>query len=194
VVEIMHREGERDALVAYERAVMEESYYGAETGTAERIPDYIPGWDTVPHDAGAAPASGRFVENVRGPAETGAGGPARGAIAGNREATGSGDATWRALADTPRDFNEPDAVAASKLAEQLPEPASTRPDKRLQAAEKAEADAKAAYDAAAEYLPQDLRMDVEQQIRLLEQENLDTAEVVRRGAACLAAGVVGGAT
>jgi hypothetical protein len=37
-------------------------------------------------------------------------------------------------------------------------------------------------------------MDVEQQIRLLEQENLDTAEVVRRGAACLAAGVVGGAT
>lgn len=197
-IEIMHREGERDPLAAYERAVMEESYNGAEIGKNERIPDHIPGWDTVSHDAGAAPAPGGPVETIRGPEATGTRQGPRGPGAGNRRAPGpAGEGstadTWRRLADTPRDFNEPDVIAASKRADALPEPASTLPDKRLAAAQKADADAQALYDAQAEYLPADLKGKVEQDLRLLEQETLDTAEVVRRGAACLASAVVGAA-
>lgn len=191
VVQIMEREGEGDALKAYERAVMEIDLGGTEAGEVERVADHLPGWD-LPDVASPAPAPGGTVARLGEPPRGRDGGPARGAGLGDRAANEPGDA-WRRLADTPRDFNEPDVVAASKAAEALPEPASVEPSKRLQAAQKAEAEAQAAYDAAAEYLPPDLRERIDGQLKALDQEAADTAEVVRRGAACLAAGVVGGA-
>lgn len=197
-IEIMQREGERDPLAAYERAVMEGTHDGAQANKNERLQDHISGWDQVSHDAGAAQPPGGPVETIRGPAGPGAGEGPRGAGGGNRGAAETGrqggtEDTWRRLADTPRDFNEPDVIAASKRADALPEPASVQPDKRLAAAQKADADSAIMYEAQAEYLPADLKSKLEQDLRLLEQDGIDTAEVVRRGAACLAAGVVAGA-
>jgi hypothetical protein len=184
VLEIMRREGESDPLNAYERALMEEGHDASEAGQHQRTPDHIPGWDTVSHDAGPAPDRGGELPRRGQPDE---GGPARAAGGGDRAAAERD--TWSRLADTPRDFNEPDVVAASKRAEALPEPESLQPSKRLAAAQKAEAEAQAAYEAAIDYLPADLRNTVEQELRRIDQDALDTSEVLRRGAACLAAGV-----
>ncbi len=196
VIEIMQKEGERDPLVAYERAIMEETHYGAEEGKHERIQDHIPGWDVpreqVPGEPGATPAAGRPVEGVGRPGEPQAGRSPRTAGGADRGAP-TPDQSWRALADSPRDFNEPDVVAASKAAEALPEPASLRPDKRLAAAQKAEQDSAEMFAQNEAYLPADLRDRVAQELRVLEQDGVDTTEVIRRGAACLAAGAIGAA-
>ncbi|MCC6172076.1 MAG: hypothetical protein IT481_08610 [Gammaproteobacteria bacterium] len=91
VLEIMSKERIADPLEAYERAVMEESFRGAETGRAQRVADTIPGWD-VPDDAGAAPRPGGAAGAVERPADAGAGSASPAAGGGNREAPAGADA------------------------------------------------------------------------------------------------------
>lgn len=217
VLEMMQREGERDPLQAYERAVMEETHYGAETGQHERIPNTIPGWD-VPHDAGAAPGAGRAAAPGR---EARVGETARDAGLGDRQAAandaaglspdrrgggttgsppvgptrssgppaGGNIADWEALAKRPHEYDQPEILEASKAADKREQPASTFGDKRLAAAEKAAADADVMFKDAAAYLPEDLRTSVDDALRILAQEGEDVGAVVRQGAACLAAAV-----
>jgi hypothetical protein len=80
VLQIMEKEGEGDPLLAWERAVMEETERGAETGKHERIAEELPGWD-VPDDAGATPGASR---NVEGSGERGTSAAARAPGAGDR--------------------------------------------------------------------------------------------------------------
>jgi hypothetical protein len=119
VVEMLEREGETDAISAYERAVMEEIYYGAEAGEHERIPDVLPGWD-VPDDAGAAPPPGGAPARGGQPL---AGAAVRDAGGGDREAPGArGRADFTGLTQAARPEDAADA-AASRAAEKAPEPA-----------------------------------------------------------------------
>lgn len=83
-IEIMDKERVADPLEAYERAVMEETQHGAETGKNERLAEEIPGWD-VPDDAGAAHEPGRAAAEG-GPA--GAREAARQPGEGDRQAPG----------------------------------------------------------------------------------------------------------
>lgn len=82
-------------------------------------------------------------------------------------------------------------IAASERAAAMPEPASLapEPDKRVTAAERAAADAEAVYNAAAPYLPEDIKAIVERNLLELEREGQDSAHVLQNGAACLAAAV-----
>lgn len=186
VVEIMEREGERDPLAAYERAVMEETHYGAETGQHQRIADEIPGWD-LPDDAAAASRPGGAVA---GAGERGAGAAARQSGNGDRAAAAEERLKdWQRLAERASEADDPDVLARSRAAEKLQEPASADPNKRQQAAENAAAIADQQYKDAEAYLPADLRERVEAELKALEQDAGDANEVIRRGAACLAAAV-----
>lgn len=97
------------------------------------------------------------------------------------------DAAWHDLASRPEDFDEPEAVEASQAAAKLPEPASVSPEPnaRIQAAEKAAAEAEAEYRLNEAYLPEDLRQAVEDRIAAIDAEAKDRTEILQRGAACL---------
>jgi hypothetical protein len=59
MLQIMEKEGVRDAGEAYERAIMEAEHHGAETGELEFESKDIPGWDVeFPYERGAAPPGG----------------------------------------------------------------------------------------------------------------------------------------
>jgi hypothetical protein len=66
-VEIVHREGERDVLAAYERAIMEDEERYHAIAAARDTADAHPGRD-VPFDAGAAPGGSGADPISSGPA------------------------------------------------------------------------------------------------------------------------------
>lgn len=101
------------------------------------------------------------------------------------------DQSWRELSQRRPEFDEPAAVEASQAAAKLPQPESLSPEpsKRVQAAEKAAAEAEADYKANADYIPDEIKAKVEHELKALEAEGADRAEVIKRGAACLAAAV-----
>lgn len=91
-------------------------------------------------------------------------------------------AAWRELAGRPQDDEVPPPAG--------PEPSAIAPEatERVQAAERAAAEAEAEYQAHAPYLPEDLKQRVDDDVKALDQEAADRADVLRRGAACLVAG------
>lgn len=105
------------------------------------------------------------------------------------------EARWRALAETPEDFNEPAALDAARAADELPAPASLKREvsERVAAAERAAAEVEAEYKANEAYLPDDLKERVERELKALEVEAGDRAHVIEQGAACLAAAAGGAA-
>lgn len=64
-IEIMRREGERDPIAAYERAVMEDTERVNDSEAGVRIKTEISGWD-VPDDARAASGAGRAAAGRQG--------------------------------------------------------------------------------------------------------------------------------
>lgn len=105
------------------------------------------------------------------------------------------DADWRSLAESRREIDDPDLLEASQAALKSPEPASVseKPNERIQAAEAAEAQALAEYKDAEPYLPEELKSRVERDLAALDADLADRAEVIRRGAACLASVAAGAA-
>jgi hypothetical protein len=99
------------------------------------------------------------------------------------------DAAWRDLAQRHPEFDEPAIADASKAAEAQPSPASISPEPsaRVAAAEKQLAEAEAFYKANEEYVPQEIRDKLDHELAKLDVEASDRAEVIQRGAACLAA-------
>lgn len=181
-----------EPLEAYELAVMAGPPTSPVVATLDDLPprakeDLLRGAIAALHDGqpvsaweqmtAAAKTDPRIAESMRDASQ---GGPADPAAA---------DADWHALANRPRDFDEPDALAASQAAEKLPEPASMAPEpnKRIQAAEAAAAAAEAEYKAHEPYLPEDLRARVEADLAKIDIEAADRAHVLEKGAACLTA-------
>lgn len=195
VVQIIQREGEKDVLAAYERAIMEdaERYEGLANERSKHAETaHIPGWDAP--ESGAASRAGEpgaIERRQAGLPGEGAGG----ADGGQPRAAGAGDrapaqaqldraAAWRGISRVTPDFDAPDIVAASNAAAKV-EPPKTKLDDRVTAAEKAEAYAKALYDMLAHRLPDDERVRLEETIASLEQMKADRDVVTQRGAACL---------
>jgi hypothetical protein len=190
-LEIMDKEGVTDPLDAYERAVMEETQHGAEAGEHERIAETIPGWDVDP-DAGTAPGAGGAAAAG---GERPAGDAARDAGAGDRAAgqpadtAARGVADFQKFADGKRAIDDPDAVAESKAADKTVDPASTEPAKAVSAAQ---AEAAKADQLLADILPSlsDAERKVFEKALGDLKDNAEAREqIVRDGAACLAAAV-----
>lgn len=101
------------------------------------------------------------------------------------------DATWHELADRKPDFDEPAVVEASRAADAMPAPEllAAKPSARVAAAEKALADAEAQYKANEAYIPDEIKQKLDHELAKLDVEASDRAEVIQRGAACLAAAV-----
>ena len=179
VLEIMNKEHVSDPLIAYEQAVMEESHYGQEVGQGGRTEQHIPGWD-VPDDAGAAHGGRRSA------AADGADGSSSAA-----RQSGAGDraADWRALADSRRAVDDPDAIAESKEAAATPEPASIDPDKTVSAAEAAAKQADDLWKEIEPTLSEHERDQFNEVLQNLDREKVDRENIIREGAACLAAAV-----
>lgn len=182
VVEIMDREGVRDPLAAYERAVLEEDRNAVERGRAPAA-EPIPGWD-VPDDAGAAsrPGAGaRAVAPGARPASPAAGGDAARARAVDLDA-------WRRLG---AERAGPDAVAdaaASRAAQDEPEPASTQaPARAVSAAEQEAAKAEAALEDLG--LTQGERKRIQESLAEIAADRDARESIIRDGAACLMAAI-----
>lgn len=101
----------------------------------------------------------------------------------------SPEQAFRELAATRRPHEEPEARAASEAAEKLPEPEALDPKSSRAAAEKAAQEAEEQYKAAAQYLTAEERDKFDAPIRELEAENAAWQNVVKQGAACLAAAI-----
>ncbi|NWG23701.1 MAG: hypothetical protein HXY30_04645, partial [Pseudorhodoplanes sp.] len=91
------------------------------------------------------------------------------------------DSAWRDLAGRPQDADEPLPPGPG------PEPAAIAPEatERVQAAERAAAEAEAEYRAHEAYLPEDLKQRVDDELKAIDTEATDRAEILNRGAACL---------
>lgn len=94
---------------------------------------------------------------------------------------------WYSLAGSRNPFEEPEILASSQRADAVPEPKSLSDNERVAAAERAAAEAEELYKANEPYLPEDLKAKVDADVHALEREAADRAEVLQRGAACLAA-------
>jgi hypothetical protein len=189
-LEIMLREGmAHDPLGAYERAVMEANYYGAEAGQFEPRTEKIPGWDAVLDDGAAAP--GRGGEAAPGQEAGGAragetprpgGDPDRG-----RSAPARGVADFKKFADVERPVTDPALSVESRLADETREPASTDAAKAPSAAEAAAADADKLLADMLPTLSEDERKIFEDKLSELEHDKAAREQMIREGAACLAA-------
>lgn len=98
---------------------------------------------------------------------------------------------WHELAQRKPDFDEPAIADASKAADAAPEPPSLarEPSARVAAAEKSLAEAEAVYKANEDYVPDEVKAKLDHELAKLDVEASDRAEVIKRGAACLAAAV-----
>lgn len=67
------------------------------------------------------------------------------------------------------------------------------PSKRLSAALESEAQSGEIYKAMEPYLPEEYRTKIGNELAILEQQGKDAEQVLRQGAACLAAAGVGAA-
>lgn len=202
VLEIMQKEGERDPLVAYERAIMEETYYGAETGRNERIPEHIPGWD-VPAEPGAAPQAGGPAQGLRvaggegpgaAPRATGAGdrgAPERPAGAEGTAAGRPGGADWDALAKAKRPDDEDLAIAARLADKDTPPDSTDAPAKAVSAAQKAAQDADALLADLLPKLTAEEKAIFMEALERNERSRAEQEQIVRDGAACLSGALIG---
>jgi hypothetical protein len=97
-------------------------------------------------------------------------------------------ADWGRIADARRPDDE-DLVEASKQAEKIPEPASIDPEKAPSAAEAAAREAEALLADLLPRLTDDERRTFEDALNQLDQDKAAQEQIVRDGAACLAAAV-----
>lgn len=190
-VEIVHREGVSDVLDAYERAIMEdEERYNAIADARRSNPAVadIPGFD----DAGAAPGDGgrdRGLGGQAGRSDQGGSGPndSQPSSHGARAAAAATDPRWRELADVRPSYDDPQAIAESRAADEVPEPGSLVPETALTAAEKAAADAEEIWRQVEPNLTEEERNTVNEALKQLNQDKTARAQIIADGAACLAA-------
>lgn len=195
VVEIVQKEGERDVLAAFERAIMEDAErYEGRANARQENPELadIPGWDApdaraAPRDGEAGVGEGRDTgQSVQGtgPAD---GGQSRITGNGDRAAVGNAldrDAAWRTLAHRTPDFDDPNLIAASNEAASV-RPPPTKLDDRVAASEKADAFAKKMYDMFAERLQPEDRQRLDDLLKKIDDDHEAREIAIVRGGSCL---------
>lgn len=195
VVEIVRREGERDVLAAYERAIMEDAErYEGLSRERQNHPETaaIPGWDRP--EPGAASRAGEADQGQRGQAGL-SGEGARGEDGGQPRGVGAGDRSpvqtqlarddaWRRLSHADPEFDDPVVIAASNSASETKPPPS-KLDERVTAAQKAEAYAKQMYDMFADRLPEGDRHRLDDLIKTIDSDHEAHEVAISRGGACL---------
>jgi hypothetical protein len=95
------------------------------------------------------------------------------------------------LTERPSELDDAAALERSQRADSLPQPPSVNaePSARRAAAEGALAEAEADYKANEPYLPEEVKVQLERNLKTLDIETADREHVLSRGAACLAAAV-----
>jgi hypothetical protein len=194
-VEIVHREGVSDVMVAYERAIMEDAERYDATAHGRRSSaetEHLPGWDAA--DRGAAPRDGEGSAGERGQAGRPDQGPSAangaqspGTRRGNRSSPAivAADPRWRQLADATPDYNEPDILAESEQAAHTPEPASVNTQKSLSAIEKAAKDAEEVWRQLEPTLTEGERRAVNDIFASQQVDKATRDQIIVDGAACL---------
>lgn len=109
---------------------------------------------------------------------------------GERAALAAQDPRWHELADTRPAYDDPQAVAESRAADELPEPGSLVPEKSLTALEQAAADAEEVWRRIAPTLPEEVRARAEEALAGLKDDAEARSRIIEDGAACLAAAVM----
>jgi len=184
-VEIVHREGESDVLVAYERAIMEDSERYESIANARDAADQHPARD-VPFDGRTAPGRGGddFVDGGAAGRAGPGGSDADGAQSPRDGAADIGaiERSWRDLSTRTDDVS---LLEASRAADQLPDPVPSRLDERVTAAEKADAFAKQMYDMFADRLPEAERQRLDDLIKSLDEDMAVRKDAIERSGACL---------
>jgi hypothetical protein len=106
---------------------------------------------------------------------------------GQRSAAATADPRWRELADAPAAHDEPDAIAESKAADHVEEPASVVPEKSMTAAEQAAADAEEIWRRVEPSLSEDERRVVSDALDRIKTDKTARDQIINDGAACLMA-------
>lgn len=204
VVEIIQKEGGTDVLAAYERPIMEDAArYEGLADERQNHPETaaLPGWDRP--DAGAAsqpgaanpaergqtglPAAGEGGANGAQPRSAGNGNraPLRRALTPAEKA-----AAFRDLADATPEYNEPAVIEESRWADTLPEPASVDPAKAPAAAQAAVKEAEQIWRDLEPTLSERERLAFNDVLDQMDRDSIAAAQIVKDGAACLAAAVI----
>ena len=184
VLEIMTREDERDPINALERAVMEEDLRETEAGKLEPHADQIPGWDVADERGGAPGEGGTGADRDVGQGQGDRGGSRPG---GAPDRSSQRGADWQSLKRKPQADEE--LAQASRDADQAPAPADT-PEKAVSAAQAAAAEAEKLLDDILPKLSDDERESFEEALANLKNDTSAREQIVRDGAACLAAASV----
>jgi uncharacterized membrane protein YgcG len=189
VIEMMTREGVRDPLIAYERAIMEEHYAGAESGEAKPQETGIPGWDRDDENGGGTSGNGGAAPPAAGFGEgPGAGGGLRGAGQNDRQAQraiAAGRPDWQSLRQ--RASEDPEITEAANEAAKTEPPASAEAPARAISA--AEAAANEADRFLADILPtltEEERGRIETALADLKNNKDARDGILRDAAVCLA--------
>jgi hypothetical protein len=195
VLQIMEHEGERDPIDAYERAAMEEDLRGVEAGQLEPNPEAIPGWDKL-DDTGAASPAGAAAEGSGDAEGAGNGTPPREPGQGDRGARQGAQpgevGDWKKFAE--RGPVDEDLAQASREADETKAPTSAeQPAKSVSAAEAAAGEADKLLADILPKLTKEERKGFEDKLAELADDRAAREQIVRDGAACLAAAGVGGA-
>lgn len=189
-VEIVHREGVSDVLDAYERAIMEdEERYNAIADARRSDPAVadLPGFD----DRGAAPGNGgrdQGGDRQAGRPEQGRGraDDSQPSSHGARSAAAAADPRWRELGDVKPAYDDPQAVAESQAADAVTEPASVTP-KAITAIERAATEAEEAWRQVEDSYTDKEKALVNDALATIDAERKETDDLIKEGAACLAA-------
>jgi hypothetical protein len=199
VVEMMTREGERDVLNAYERAIMEDQErYNAETAGRQAGQDVLAGRD-LSNDAGRASAGGGAASSTSAPARglrSGSGGDAgaeprlsRGGHGASDQAALARDQAFAKLGDRLPAHDAPADVENSRWADTLPEPASLDPKKSTAALQQAATEAEQIWRDLEPYLSEEERRTFNDRLEQAGRDAQANLQVLKDGAACLAAAV-----
>jgi hypothetical protein len=187
-VEIVHREGERDVLAAYERAIMEDEERYHAIAAARDAADQHPARD-VPFDAGAAPGGGGADPISSGPARR-AGPGERGADGAQPSRDGAGDpgardAAWRELAATQPDVADAGLLEASRAADKLPEPSHQSRRARHRGREGRRLTPSRCTTCSPTGCPRSERQRLDDLIKTIDDDHATRKEAIERSGACL---------
>lgn len=95
------------------------------------------------------------------------------------------DPRWRALADVKPDYDDPEVLAESEAAAQVPEPESLVPEKSLSALERAAADAEEVWRRVEPTLSEDERARANEVFSAMQGERTMREQIISDGVACL---------
>lgn len=199
MVQIMMHGGEHDVLAAHERAIMEdEERYNAEAAERDGGQDVLTEGN-VSDDRRSASAGGGAIAATGSP-DRNAGLRSSGNACAEPRASRGGhgapgqaalarDQAFARLGDRLPAYDAPEEVENSRWADSLPEPASVDPKKSAAALRQATAEAEQIWRDLQPYLSEEERRIFADRLEAVDRDALANAQMLKDGAACLAAAV-----